>query len=93
MLVAALPTVLVCQEDYILTSACQAGHAVRPAAGDNVLSAIDGIGEVDDRFLEAGGFGYQWLNLTRNSPLSQLNNCPILLVVILLVVIQPGSGT
>jgi hypothetical protein len=57
MLVPALPTVLIGEEDYILASTSGALNAIGPAPRDNVFAAVVGIGEKLDCFLKAGGFG------------------------------------
>ena len=56
MLIAALPAVLIREEDYIRTSAGRAGNTIGPAPTNHELSAVIRIGEVDDCFLKAAGF-------------------------------------
>src|SRR5580698_3192126 len=57
MTIRALPAVMLGLEGHAVATAGRTNHAVRPAAGDHVIVAVLGIGEVNDYFLENGGFG------------------------------------
>lgn len=49
----ALPSAPIRVEADLLRSATGTGHAVRPTADSEVIDAVVGIREVDDRFLKA----------------------------------------
>ena len=56
VLLAAVPAVVLLQEQDVLAAAARAGDAIRPAARYQILAAVGGIGEVDDGFLKCLGF-------------------------------------
>ena len=56
VLLAAVPAVVLFKEQDVLAAATRADNAIGPATGDKVFAAIDRIGEVQDRFLQARRF-------------------------------------
>ena len=56
MLFPAMPAVILLQKQNILSPAARAGYSIRPAPCDQIFTAINGIGEVEDRFLEGFRF-------------------------------------
>ena len=69
MFIAALPAILVCEEDHIRTSARRADHAIGPASRHHVLAAIVGVGEVYDRFLKPAGLVFHAPSMPENARL------------------------
>ena len=49
---STMPAVVVLQKQNVFTATSRAGNAIGPAPRDKVVSAVDGIAEVDYRFLE-----------------------------------------
>ena len=56
MLCAALPTVVLLSEDRLVATATWADDTFRPAAANQVLTAVCRFGEVDNRFLKSAWF-------------------------------------
>jgi hypothetical protein len=56
MLLAAVPAVVLLQEQHILGATAGAGHAVRPAPCYQILPAVGWIREIDDGVLKSGWF-------------------------------------
>src|SRR5579862_2303628 len=56
VLLAALPTVVLFEEQHILAAAARTHDAFRPASGDEVLAAVFRLGEVENRLLQAFRF-------------------------------------
>jgi hypothetical protein len=52
---AAMPAVVLFQEEHVFATAARAGDAFGPPAAYQILAAVSGIGEVKNRFLKAGG--------------------------------------
>src|ERR1700683_2222029 len=70
---ATLPSVVFLQECYSLIPAARALDPVGPAACHNVITAVDGIREVDDCFLESFKSRFHALNNARTSVICQVN--------------------
>src|SRR5690349_9110831 len=54
----AMPAVVLFEEENVYTPATRAGDPVRPAPRYEILAAVDGIREVDDRFLKCGRLSF-----------------------------------
>jgi hypothetical protein len=65
MFLAAVPAVIVLQEQDVIAATTRADNAIGPATGHKVFAAVYRIGEVEDRFLQAFRFHAQILEQKR----------------------------
>ncbi len=67
MLFPAMPAVILLQKQNILAPTARAGNAIRPAPYNQIFTAINGISEVEDRFLEGFRFACHDSTIGENS--------------------------
>ena len=51
VLLAAVPAIVLLQEQHVLATAARADNAIRPATGHKIFAAVLRIGEVEDGLL------------------------------------------
>jgi len=56
MLLPTVPAIVLLQKQYVLAPTARAGHTVWPSARYQILTAVDWIGEVQNRLLKRPWF-------------------------------------